>query len=89
MKYVILKTYDENYDAEIENNLEDTLNSMEITDPDDNEEIEWTVREPRRGEAEGTYYRRDDGSLQILGYSIPLDEKISDAVNTAWEIACG
>lgn len=30
-----------------------------------------TLRSPRNGEPEGTYYTTKDGSLQILGYSIP------------------
>lgn len=32
------------------------------------------IREPWRGEAEGTYLRRNDGTLQILGYSIPVPD---------------
>jgi hypothetical protein len=33
------------------------------------------VRAPRRGEAEGTYYRKRDGTLQVLGYSVPVPEE--------------
>jgi hypothetical protein len=37
---------------------------------EDGEEVEWTVRATFSGEAEGSYYRRPDGTLQIMGYSI-------------------
>lgn len=49
----------------------------------------WTVeiRTPRRGEAEGTYYRRPDGTLQILGYSIPVPDRFYDALEVASEFA--
>ena len=43
------------------------------------------IRSPQRGEAEGTYVRRTDGSLQILGYSIPEPESLTDAVNEAFD----
>jgi hypothetical protein len=46
----------------------------------------WTVeiREPRsNGEAEGTYYRKRDGTLQILGYSIPKPSALIWAINQA------
>lgn len=52
------------------------------------EEAGWDVeiREPRRGEAEGTYawYR---GSLQILGYSISVPEELEADLNRAMDLA--
>lgn len=41
------------------------------------------IRSPRRGEAEGTYVRRSDGSLQILGYTIPSCDALDAAVREA------
>lgn len=50
----------------------------------------WDVsfREPRAGEAEGTY-RRDRHGLQILGYTIPLPEGLSRAIDDAAAKALG
>lgn len=48
-----------------------------------------TYRTPRRGEATGTYRCRADGSLQILGYSLPVPEELRDLLDQAWEHACG
>ena len=49
----------------------------------------WTVsiREPRGGEAEGTYPRSSNGDLQILGFSIPTPDALSHAVTDAWNRA--
>jgi hypothetical protein len=41
------------------------------------------IRKPRRGEAVATYYRKRDGTLQILGYSIPVPEAFSEAEQDA------
>jgi hypothetical protein len=42
----------------------------------------WTVdiRSPRAGEAEGTYYRKSDGTMQILGYSIEVPPNLDLAI---------
>ncbi len=50
-------------------------------------DITWTVRAPQTGEAAGTYGKDDgDGRLpQILGYTIPVPETISQAIDAAWE----
>lgn len=50
----------------------------------------WTVevRAPRRGEAEGTYYQKGDGTLQILGYSILVPESYRLDSERAYEHAC-
>lgn len=42
-----------------------------------------TIREPRKGEAEATYYVKADGTLQILGFSIPRPEGLEDALREA------
>ena len=42
------------------------------------------VRAPHYGEAEGTYRRDSDGTLQILGYSIPVPEGLGDLIADAW-----
>lgn len=48
-----------------------------------------TVREPRRGEAEGhTYYAKDDGTLQILGFSISVPDAYSDDSRHCYEAVC-
>ena len=49
----------------------------------------WTVaiRPARQGEAEGTYYRRNDGTLQIVGYTILDCEELRDALDRAVEAA--
>jgi len=46
-----------------------------------------TIRAPRGGEAEGTYYRRLGGDLQIVGYSILDCEELRDALERAVEAA--
>jgi hypothetical protein len=45
------------------------------------------VRAGRRDEAAGTYYRRSNGTLQILGYSIPVPEALMALTDEAWERA--
>ncbi len=47
-----------------------------------------TFRSPRGGEAEGTY-RHDDHGLQILGYTIPMPEGLSRAIDDAAAKALG
>ncbi len=49
------------------------------------DEMGWDVeiRAPRRGEAPGTYARRSDGTLQILGFSIPVPEALDHVLNKA------
>lgn len=54
----------------------------------DDSPAEWTVRAPYRGEAEGTYYRRPGGSLQILGYSISAPEGLELTINAAFAQLC-
>ena len=48
-----------------------------------------TVRESRRGEAEGTYRVKRDGGLQILGYSIPVPDSLRQDGNTGHDAVCG
>lgn len=57
---------------------------------DEMAECGWTVevRAPRSGEAEGTYYRKGDGTLQILGYSLPVPESYRLDSERAYESAC-
>ena len=43
------------------------------------------VRTSRHGEAEGNYERRRDGTLQILGYSIPAPDHVGEMLNELWE----
>lgn len=46
------------------------------------------VRAARSGEAAGTYYRRTDGALQIIGYSVPVPRDLADLNETAWDAFC-
>lgn len=46
-----------------------------------------TIREPRKGEAEGTHRMKSDGTLQILGFSIPVPEALAEAIRVAGEKA--
>jgi hypothetical protein len=46
-----------------------------------------TVRQPRNGEAAGTYYRNADGSLQIMGYTVGLPGALQYELNRAWGVA--
>lgn len=51
----------------------------------------WTVeiREPNRGEAgDQTYYRKDDGTLQILGFSVPVPEAYEQDARDCYDAAC-
>lgn len=42
------------------------------------------IREPlSHSESHGTYCRRRDGTLQILGYSIPKPQAFTDALESA------
>ena len=52
------------------------------------EHISISVRHNRPGECAGTYYVRANGSLQILGFSLPVPELVQDLVNRAWQHAC-
>lgn len=45
------------------------------------------ARRPRAGECEGTYRDKADGTLQILGYSIPMDEEVELEINAAFDRA--
>lgn len=47
------------------------------------------VREVQGNEAAGTYEVREGGDLQILGYSIPVPERVKELTDTAWEHAQG
>lgn len=50
-----------------------------------------TVRPPRSNEAAGTYVRTASGDLQILGYSLDMDDAchgLSDISSRAWEMYC-
>jgi hypothetical protein len=51
----------------------------------------WDVKidEPQRGQAEGTYYRKSDGTLQIVGFTIPKFESLSRALDEASNKAIG
>jgi hypothetical protein len=49
------------------------------------EPVEFEVRGSRQGEAEGTYYVRRDGTLQILGYSIPVPEDLHRVIQESWD----
>jgi len=46
------------------------------------------VRPNRAGECEGVYECRASGDLQILGYSIPAPDDVTELLNRAWEHAC-
>jgi hypothetical protein len=46
------------------------------------------VRPVRAGEASGTYVHRIDGSLQILGYSIPKPDDLEDLSDKAFALFC-
>jgi len=50
--------------------------------------LTFTVRLCRSGEADSTYGVNADGSLQVLGYSIPVPGEVSDLVNRAFVAAC-
>ena len=74
MKFVIVM--DEEQAAlfeEFEQRLNDSADSFE-------------VRAPRQGEAEGTYYRRGDGTLQIMGYSIPVPDALFEHQMACWAL---
>ena len=47
-----------------------------------------TVRPARVGEASGTYVRRENGNLQILGYSIEKPDDLRDLSEVAWNLFC-
>lgn len=47
------------------------------------EPAEWSVRRPFSGEAEGNYYRKPGGDLQIMGYSITEPDGLSEHINAA------
>ena len=46
------------------------------------------VRPARAGEASGTYYRKADGSLQIMGYTIPKPDDLEDLSERAFTLFC-
>lgn len=51
----------------------------------------WTleVREPNHGEAsDQTYYRKDDGTLQILGFSVPVPESYQQDARECYDAVC-
>ena len=43
-----------------------------------------SFRPTHPSEVEGTYQRMDDGSLQILGYSLEVPPDLSDALEDTW-----
>jgi hypothetical protein len=45
-----------------------------------------SVRRCWSGEAPGTYIRRANGQLQILGYSVERPEDLTDLSTEAWEL---
>jgi hypothetical protein len=47
-----------------------------------------TVREPAPGEAEGYYYELPDGTLQVLGFSIPVPVAYRDDSVDCYDAAC-
>jgi hypothetical protein len=67
--------------------FEEILNDSEYR-PDFNDGLEdpadWTVRATYPGEAEGSYYRKTDGTLQIMGYSISKPDGFSEIVDDAF-----
>jgi len=46
------------------------------------------VRRSRKGEVSGTYLERNDGSLQILGYSVEIPQDLADLTEKAWNAYC-
>jgi hypothetical protein len=46
------------------------------------------VRPARRGQAPGTYVRKPDGNLQILGYPIEIPGDLHDLSEAAWNQYC-
>ena len=46
----------------------------------------WIVRPSSRGESVGTY-GTGGGRMQILGYSIPVPERVERAIHAAWELS--
>ncbi len=44
----------------------------------------YSVRAPRQGEAEGTYRNKRDGTLQILGFTLPVPPHVHEATGQAW-----
>jgi hypothetical protein len=46
------------------------------------------VRRAQNGEASGTYYRRSNGNLQILGHSIEAPEDLRRLQESAWAKFC-
>ena len=46
------------------------------------------ARTPRRGEAPALYGEREDGDLQILGYSIGVPSDVDDIRQEAWRLYC-
>jgi hypothetical protein len=77
-EYVVITNLGENttwLTREMAEKVEDIL-------AQDGWEIE--IREPQsNSEAEGTYYRKRDGTLQILGYLIPKPSALIWAINQA------
>lgn len=45
-------------------------------------------REPQKGEAAGVYRRNKDGTLQILGYTVPKPDALQNLINRAWDRTC-
>jgi hypothetical protein len=75
-RYVVVSDLDEEHGI----STEQAEKVVEIMEADG-----WGVeiRRPRKGEAIATYYRKRDGTLQILGYSIPVPEAFSEAEQDA------
>jgi hypothetical protein len=46
------------------------------------------ARPPQQGEAEALYEKNRDGTLQVLGFSIPVPDELRDLQNRAWDRAC-
>lgn len=46
------------------------------------------VREPRAGEARGLYEQRENGNLQILGYSVAVPERLRELTDAAFNAVC-
>ena len=47
-----------------------------------------SVRPARAGEAGGTYYRKANGNLQILGYSLEVPEDLRELQERAFALFC-
>jgi len=73
---------EEEYEAECDR-LQDAYTQAEV-----DTQYTVSVRPARAGEASGTYYRRADGGLQIMGYTVPQPGDLEDLSERAFVIFC-